>query len=186
MWKDWSLVTWNMSVCSASFYQEVRRSANSQELSGSRRLQGRSSAKVSCTVAWGWETESNTWTTGCSRWGCLERWLSARSVSLVAWVPPGSGLEPRWGPLWEQMALQKSPQASWCSVNRLRMPDPGLLSSGSWRRSALSGGEQFCNFSSCRLLPPLPHPHSPVAYIPLPISDGRAKQLLHAPGMCSA
>ena len=88
------------SLCAVLFIRKL-------ELSGSRRLERRSSAKVSHTLARGWKTESDTWTTGAS-----QRRLSGEVAVSGDWyrsepgAPPGSGLEPRWEPLWRQMALK--------------------------------------------------------------------------------
>lgn len=117
MWKDQFSMTWNMTVCHASFYQEFKRTANSQELSGSRRLERRSSEKVSYTVARGWENliPGQLVVLGAC---CLGRWLSvgvgiAHSLRLLqeaAWSL-GEGLfGGRW--LWRSHL-----RPAGCSVN---------------------------------------------------------------------
>ena len=75
---------------------QFRRPAHSQELSRHRRLERRSSGKVSCAVARGRETESDTWTTGCC-WRRLsgEVAVSGDQYHLEPGAPPGSVLESR-------------------------------------------------------------------------------------------
>ena len=136
------------SLCAVLFIRKL-------ELSQSRRLERRSSEKVSHTLARGWKTESDTWTTGAS-----QRRLSGEVAVSGDWfrseprAPPGSGLEPRWEPLRRQMALKpagvcrKPSSAGW---------GPCPFSSWCWRKRAL------CNCSSFRTSLaatsfPLPHP----------------------------
>lgn len=142
----WTLVSrYNWSLfysCLLFYWENVQRPVFSDwkslyaerfirklELSGSRRLERRSSAKVSHTLARGWKTESDTWTTGASRRRLSgEVAVSGDRYRLEPGAPPGSSLEPRWEPLWRQMALKPAgvcrkpscagwgpcPFSSWC------------------------------------------------------------------------
>lgn len=135
------------SLCAVLFIRKL-------ELSGSRRLERRSSAKVSHTLARGWKTESDTWTTGAS-----QRRLSGEVAVSGDWyrsepgAPQGSGLEPRWEPL-----KADGSQASWCLQKTLicRMRTC-RFSSWCWRKRALCN---CCSFRTSLAATsfPLPHP----------------------------
>lgn len=115
-------------VCIVSFYQEFRRTANSQELRGSRRLERRSSEKVSFTLAWGWGSESNTWTTGCSpRRPSGEVAVGGGDHDCpLPGAPVGSRLSPGENLCGGRWRWEKSHQASWCSVNSSPVLNPCL------------------------------------------------------------